>query len=145
MTREIFLVAYEGKEGDSGLLDYAITRAKRDQARLLLVHILEWSPYKFLTPQEIEERHARRKQEMARAQAAILDPALARVTAAGISGEGRIRYGNVVELVADTAREAGAAMIFVGRAGTQSVAARIFGSVPIGLAQIAPVPTVIVP
>ena len=35
-------------------------------------------------------------------------------------------------------------MIFVGRAGT-SMAERVFGSVPIGLAQIAPVPTVIVP
>jgi nucleotide-binding universal stress UspA family protein len=36
-------------------------------------------------------------------------------------------------------------MIFVGRAGSQSMAARVFGSVPIGLAQVAPVPTVIVP
>ncbi|AWI82242.1 universal stress protein [Alloyangia pacifica] len=145
MATETFVVAYENKEGDDGLLDYAIARAKKDDAALLLVHILEWSPYKFLTPQEIEERHARRKQEMARAREVMLDPALAKVHAAGLEGDCRIRYGSVVELVAEIASEAGASMIFVGRSGTQSMAARIFGSVPLGLAQVAPVPTVIVP
>ncbi|MBE9636003.1 universal stress protein [Salipiger mangrovisoli] len=145
MATETFVVAYENKEGDDGLLDYAIARAKKDGAALLLVHILEWSPYKFLTPQEIEERHARRKEELTRAKEVILDPALAKVSAAGLQADCRIRYGSVVELVAEIASEAGASMIFVGRSGTQSMTARIFGSVPLGLAQIAPVPTVIVP
>lgn len=145
MSSETFVVAYEGKDGDDGLLDYAIERARKDGASLLIVHILEWSPYKFLTPQELEERHGRRKEELARAQSAIIDPALAKVKAAGIEATGKLRYGSVVELIAEIAKEAGAAMIFVGRSGSSSVAARVFGSVPIGLAQIAPVPTVIVP
>ncbi|ANT60201.1 universal stress protein [Salipiger sp. CCB-MM3] len=145
MATETFVVAYENKEGDDGLLDYAIARAKKDNAALLLVHILEWSPYKFLTPQELEERHGRRKEELKRAQEVILDPAMAKVKDAGLEVDCRIRYGSVVELVAEIATEAEASMIIVGRSGTQSMTARIFGSVPLGLAQIATVPTVIVP
>ncbi len=30
MASETFVVAYENKEGDDGLLDYAIARAKKD-------------------------------------------------------------------------------------------------------------------
>jgi len=145
MTTETFVVAYEGGDGDSSLIDYAIERAKKDGAQLLLVHILEWSPYSFLTPQELEERKQRRAEELERAKSAVLDPAMEKVKAAGIAVDCRLKFGNVVELIAEIADQEDAAMIFVGRAGSQSMAARVFGSVPIGLAQVAPVPTVIVP
>lgn len=145
MTSEIFVVAYEGDPEDPGVLDYAIARAKAEDAKLLLVHILEWSPYSFLTPQELEERHGRRKQELARANETVMAPALAKCEAAGVAADGLIRYGQVVELIVEETKKAGASVIFVGRSGSNAIAARVFGSVPLGLAQIAPVPTVIVP
>jgi nucleotide-binding universal stress UspA family protein len=144
MSKEIFVVAYEGAD-DSTLLNYAIERARKEDATLHIVHVLEWSPYTFLTPQEVEERHTRRKHEMTRARDAIIEPAIAIATAAGVEATGEMRYGQVVELIAATATAKGAAMIFVGRSGSNSISARVFGSVPLGLAQIAPVPTVIVP
>jgi nucleotide-binding universal stress UspA family protein len=143
MARETFVVAYEG-EGDASVLDYAIKRAGKDDAALLLVHILEWSPYKFLTAEELSQRHKARKQELGRAREVIIDPALAKVRAAGVEVDCELRYGNVTDLIVEITKEKGAAMIFVGRAGN-SMADRVFGSVPIGLAQAAPVPTVIVP
>lgn len=145
MTNELFVVAYEGGNDDSNVLAYAIAQAKKVNASLHIVHILEWSPYKFLTPEEIEERHNRRKQEMARAQSAVLDPAIAKAKSEGVEAKGEMRYGNVVDLIAAIAKESGASLILVGRSGSNSVAARIFGSVPMGLAQVATVPTVIVP
>ncbi|MBN9886161.1 universal stress protein [Salipiger abyssi] len=145
MSSETFVVAYEGDPEDPGVLDYAIARAKAEGARLLLVHILEWSPYSFLTPQELEERHGRRKQELARANETVMAPALAKCEAEGVTADGLIRYGQVVELIVEETKKAGASVIFVGRSGANAMAARVFGSVPLGLAQIAPVPTVIVP
>ncbi|WP_010140571.1 universal stress protein [Oceanicola sp. S124] len=145
MSQELFVVAYEGDDDSGSLLDYAIARATKEGAALHIVHVLEWSPYSFLTPQEVEERHARRKEELARAKSAIIDPAVEKASAAGVTATGEMRYGQVVELIAEIARTKSAAMIFVGRSGSNSVAARVFGSVPLGLAQIAPVPTVIVP
>lgn len=144
MTEEIYVVAFEGDERHH-VLDYATEQAKKSGARLHILHVLEWSPYAFLTPEELEERHGRRKDELARAHSAIMGPALQRVAAADVSAEGEIRYGQVVELVCDTAEKLGASMIFVGRAGGNALGARIFGSVPLGLAQAATVPTVIVP
>ncbi|EPX82504.1 universal stress protein [Salipiger mucosus] len=145
MSSEVFVVAYEGAQDDPGVLGYAMQRAAVEGATLLLVHVLEWSPYSFLTPEELEERHGRRAKEIERARSDVTGPALDKVKAAGIEAECVIRYGNVVELVVEEAGKAGAGMIFVGRSGSQSVAARVFGSVPMGLAQISPVPLVIVP
>ncbi|APX22762.1 MAG: universal stress protein [Rhodobacteraceae bacterium] len=145
MSSETFVVAYEGRPDAPSVLEYAIKRAKAEDARLLLVHVLEWSPYSFLTPQEVEERHGRRKQELARAHEIVLAPALEKARASGVEASGIIRYGQVVELVVEETAKAGGTVIFVGRSGSQSMAARVFGSVPLGLAQVAPVPTVIVP
>ena len=144
MTEELWVVAYEGDERKN-VLDYAAQQAKRSGAKLHVMHVLEWSPYAFLSAKELEERHGRRKQELSRADEAIIAPALARLHAAGVAASGEIRYGQVVEIVAETAEKLGASMIYVGRAGGNAMGARIFGSVPLGLAQIAAVPTVIVP
>ena len=74
-----------------------------------------------------------------------MEPALERVRAAGVTADGEIRHGSVVEIITETADRIGASLIFVGRAGTNALGARIFGSVPLGVAQVASVPTVIVP
>ncbi len=145
MTSETYVVAFEGAPGDPRVLDFAIQQAKKDDDSLLLVHILEWSPYSFLTQEELAERHGRRKKELERANAIVMAPALAKAEAAGVPATGVIRYGQVVELILEETRKAGASKIYVGRSGSQSVAARVFGSVTLGIAQLSPVPTVIVP
>ena len=45
-------------------MEFAVARAKAQNASLTVAHVLEWSPYTFLTPEEIEERHARRTDEL---------------------------------------------------------------------------------
>lgn len=143
MTEQTYIVGYEGE--DRGVVDFATAHAKQTGAALHIVHVLEWSPYSFLTPEELEERHKRRTEELARANTAVLDPVLADLTAAGTHATGEIRYGNVIDLLVKIAKEKSAAMIFVGRSGNSSVADRLFGSVPLGLAHAATVPVVIVP
>lgn len=142
MSKRVFVVAYGGDK--RAVVDLAASHARREGARLHLVHVLEWSPYSFLTPQELEERHARRKKELARAEAAVMAPLLADLRASGVEAEGEILYGSTVDLILQVAREQDAALIFVGR-GETTLGARVFGSVSIGLAQAAPAPTVIVP
>ena len=142
MSKRIFVVAYGGDK--RAVVNLAATHARREGAKLHIVHVLEWSPYSFLTPQELEERHARRKKEMARAEEAVMAPVLTELRALGVEAEGEILYGSAVELILQVAQEQDAALIFVGR-GEASLGARVFGSISIGLAQAAPVPTVIVP
>ncbi len=145
MAQETFVVALDSDADARRVLDYAIRRAKSDGSRLVILHVLEWSPYSFLTPEELEERHTQRQQELSRAREAITDPAVKRAKDAGIEAEGELQYGNPVRILAKAAESHDATLVFVGRSGSDSIGARIFGSVPLGLAQLCTVPIVIVP
>lgn len=141
MPRGIFLVAYDGR--DQPVIETAVQLAKAQDATLVIAHILEWSPYSFLTPEELAERHKARQHELERAEQAVMAPVLAKIREAGLTAEGIVRHGQVVDLVISLAREKGAQLILVGR--SNSLSDRVFGSVASGLAQSAPVPVVIVP
>ncbi|QIE40825.1 universal stress protein [Meridianimarinicoccus aquatilis] len=143
MPNELYVVAYDGEHRRA--VDHAIESAKRSGAKLHIVHVIEWSPYRFLTPQELEERHKRRSEEVARAEAEVIQPILSEMTAAGLTATGEIRYGNVVELLASIAQKQHATGIVMGRSGGTSFGGRVFGSAAMGLAQVSPVPVTIVP
>jgi len=140
-----YVVACDGSPASGRALKLAVEQAKINKASLLLVHVLEWSPYSFLTPEELEERHKRRAEEVKRAHTALIDPLVETVTAEGVGADGIIRYGHVTETLAQVAEQEGAAQIFVGRTGQSSLAKLVFGSVAAAMAQIAPVPCTIVP
>ena len=145
MSQETFLVAYDDDVSDTGVLDCAIARAQKSGAKLMIVHVLEWSPYSFLSQEELAERHKRRNEELDRAREHVIAPALERAREAGVEADGATKHGSVAELIVRAARDHRATFIFVGRSGAGEARARIFGSVPLAIAQIADVPTVIVP
>ncbi|WP_235970985.1 universal stress protein [Palleronia pontilimi] len=62
MTKRTYVVAYEGDAHSSTVLDYAVQHALEASGTLNIVHVLEWSPFQFLTPEEIEERAGKRKE-----------------------------------------------------------------------------------
>ncbi|MFB9148458.1 universal stress protein [Roseovarius ramblicola] len=140
-----FVVGYDGSVAARRALEFAVSRARAQGGTIVLAHVLEWSPYSFLTPSELEERHMRRREEMARAEKAVLAPVVAEVTDSGVPVESVIRYGNIAEILGKIATEKGAVQIVVGREGYSALEARIFGSVAGTLVQTAPVPCTIVP
>jgi nucleotide-binding universal stress UspA family protein len=140
-----YVVACDGSKSSGRALKLAIEQAKMSGASLLLVHVLEWSPYSFLTPEELEERHKRRNEELERASTALVEPLVEATKAEGVKASSIIRYGHVTETIADIAEKEGAAQIFMGRTGHSNLAKIVFGSVAAAMAQIAPVPCTIVP
>lgn len=143
MASEIYIVAYDGEHQRA--LDYAAEQSAKTGAALHIVHVLEWSPYRFLTPQELDERHMRRNEEMERGQAEVMAPVLAKMADKGITATGEIRYGNVVDLLSEIAQKQKADCIVMGRSGGSGFGGRIFGSSAMGLVQVSPVPVTIVP
>ncbi|MGY9050129.1 hypothetical protein P775_20440 [Puniceibacterium antarcticum] len=139
------VVGYDGSAAGRRALDFALARAKAQGASVLIAHVLEWSPYSFLTPDELEERHVRRKEEMARAESAVIAPMLEKIADSGVEIETVIKYGKIAEKLTEIAKEVGAMQLVVGRDGESSLAARVFGSTAGTLVQIATVPTTIVP
>ena len=144
MTGKI-VVGYDGSAAGRRALDFAIERAQAQGASVVVAHILEWSPYSFLTPEELEERHKRRNEEMKRAEEAILAPVMEKLADKGIQVESLIQYGHIAEKLTQIAKETGAMQLIVGRDGQGSLAARMFGSTAGTLVQISTVPTTIVP
>ncbi len=145
MTNNALLVAYDDDDGSRRALDFAIERAKALGAPVHLVHVLQWSPYSFLTQEELAERHKRRNEEVARAESKVVAPALARLRDAGVATEAAIRYGNPAEIICEIAEAKGVGQIVVGRRGGSKLSERLFGGVASALVQAAPVPVTVVP
>ncbi len=141
----VFLVGVDCSTCGSRALEYAAERASVKDARLLVAHVIEWSPFSFSTPQENEERHKRREEEIQRAQSEIIDPILEDLKSRGIDAAGVVRHGHVADTLLSIARESEVTNIMIGRNGSSRLEARLFGSVASSLVQIADRPVTVVP
>ncbi len=141
----LVLVAVDGSEGSQRALDYAIARSENSGAKLLLSHVIEWSPYSFHTNEELAARHGRREEELGRASEQILQPMASQCEAKGVAVETRIAHGNTVEIINELAEKRQVAHIVMGRRGNSGVKSMLFGSVAANLVQSCPVPVTIVP
>jgi len=126
-------------------MEYAAERASVKGAKLLVAHVIEWSPFSFSTPQENEERHKRREEEIKRAHEEIVDPIVAKFHERGIDAEGLVRHGHAADTLAAIAEEFQVTNIMVGRNGSSRLKAHLFGSVASTLVQIADRPVTVVP
>ena len=142
---EKYVVGYDGSDVAKRALDFAVDRAKSQGGSVLIVHVLEWSPYSFLTPEEIEERHARRTEELERAESALMAPLKAKLAQAGVPVETKIKYGHVAQTLCELAEKEGGTQLVIGRDGDGGLTSRVFGSVAGSLVQMAPMPCTIVP
>jgi nucleotide-binding universal stress UspA family protein len=142
---QTLLVAVDGSEGAERALDHAVELAKASQATILVAHIIEWSPYSFLSQDEIAQRHKRRQEELSRAEEHLITPVTDKLSQQGIQAKGIIKYGNIAKSLCSIAEEEQANQIIIGRTGDDSFTDRLFGTVPGALVQVSPVPVTVVP
>ncbi|WP_164702779.1 universal stress protein [Modestobacter sp. KNN46-3] len=140
------IVGLDGSEASGRAADAAADAARRHELRLVLACVVPWSPYSFSTAEENERRTIDKERESRSARERVLDPALARLTAAGdLQIDGVVRHGHPAETLVSLAREHDAAWITVGRIGQSRVRTLLFGSTPSSLIQLSPVPVLVVP
>ncbi len=142
---ETLLIGVDGSKCCNRAVKCAAERAKASGARLIVAFVIEWSRYTFNTPEENEERHKRREQEIEVARTRILDPLVDSLKADGLNVEGVVRHGHVAEVLCDLAKEYGVSQIYIGRIGQSKIRTLLFGSVAGSLVQISPVPVTVVP
>lgn len=139
------VVGLDGTSAESKAVAFAKKHAKNVGAcELILVYVIEWSPYSFQTAEENEQRHKRREQEIDAATSRIIDPAVAALTADGMNARGVVRHGNVADLLESIAKEEGAEQIVVDRTSEGALAQRIFGSSTANLVMQSSVPVTVV-
>ena len=144
MTAKI-VVGLGGGEGESRALTYAKKMAKLiGECELIVVYVVEWSPYTFQTPEENAERHKRREQEIEAATSRVVNPAVEALRGEGYSARGLVRHGDVADLLEIIAKEEGADQIVVSRTSKEGVLKRVFGSSTAHLVMHASVPVTVV-
>ena len=144
MSKKI-LVALDGSDGGKRALAAAVAQAKLTQGGLVLTHVIDWTPYSFHTPQELEERHKRRESEIERANSIILESEVAALNKEGLQAETVVRHGKIAETLVALAKEYDVAQVYIGRLGESRVHSMIFGSVTSALIQTSEVPVTVVP
>ncbi len=139
------IVGIDGSEAGERALAFAKERAREAGEGLIIVYVIEWSPFTFQTPEENEERHKRREEELVLAHERVLDPAVNIAKADEVEVEGIVRHGDPAEILEEIAVEKKAAHIIVARSAERRLRDHFFGSVSSRLAAISTVPVTIVP
>ncbi len=111
---------------------------------LIVVYIVEWSPYSFQTPEENAERHKRREEEISTAMSRVVNPAVDGLKAAGVNARGIVRHGDVAGALNAISEEEKADQIIVSRSSEGGFAKRFFGSSTSNLVMSASVPVTVV-
>ena len=146
MSKTTLVVGLDGSAAGEKALAFAKKQAKQmGDCTIAICYVIEWSPFSFQTPEENEQRHLRREEELKLAHDRVLDPAVAATEKDGLEATGIVRHGDVAEILAELADEVGTAQIVVGRVGARGLKDRVFGSVSGRLVASATVPVTIIP
>ena len=144
MTNKI-VIGLDGTDTGERALSFAKDLASKiDACELIAIYVIEWSPFTFQTPEENEQRHKRREEEIELATSRIVDPAVAALEKAGFKASGLVRHGDVAETLNRLTVENGASQIIVGRASADGFTKRLFGSSTQNLVMHADVPVTVV-
>ena len=142
---DTILIGIDGSKAGEHAVNFAVSQAKSSNTLLVLGYVVEWSPYTFNTPEENEQRHLRRKEEIKNAKERVLDPILKSLESEGVKALGVVRHGQVADVLLQLSKEQGAVQIVVGRIGHSGIKSLLFGSVATKLIQLAHIPVTIVP
>lgn len=142
---EVLLVGVDCSHCSNRALQYAADRAEVLNSQLIVVHVIDWSPYSFNTAQENAVRHKRREEELERARSEIIDPIVTGLREKKVFARGVIRHGHPAETLYAVAEEFGATNIIIGKTGSSRIKSQLFGSVANTLVQISKMPVTVVP
>ena len=146
MTAQPLVVGLDGSPSGEKALAFAKNQVRKcGGGKIVICYVIEWSPYTFQTPEENEQRHLRREEELTKAHDRILDPAVSAAKSEGFEAEGVVRHGDAAEILERIAVEHGAGQIIIGRIGARGLRERLFGGVSGRLVATATVPVTIIP
>lgn len=139
------VIGLDGASTGNKALEFAKSlAAKTESCELIVVYVIEWSPFSFQTAEENAERHKRREEEIAIAMERVVNPAVTSLTDAGLSARAIVRHGDVADTIDGIAHKEGASQIIVARSSAGGLTSRIFGSSTANLVMNARVPVTVV-
>jgi len=140
----VYLIGVDGSNCCGRAVDYVKERATENSGKVLVAHVIEWSPFTFSTPAENETRHLRREQELERAREQVVGPVVKQLQDAGVDAEGLVAHGHVGQTLVRLGRKHEVTCLVIGRKGASRLA-QLFGSVANQVVQLVDRPVIVVP
>lgn len=139
------VIGLDGQDSGQRALAYAKKMATLiGDCELLVVYVIEWSPYSFQTAEENAQRHKRREEEVSMAQERVIEPAVRELVSSGHSARGLVKHGDVADTLNRVSMEEGAEQIIVCRSSEGGFVNRLFGSSTGNLVMNATVPVTVI-
>ncbi|MFK7869236.1 MAG: universal stress protein [Roseobacter sp.] len=139
------VIGLDGQSSGDKALEFAKDLATRtSDCELIVVYVIEWSPFSFQTAEENAERHKRREEEISIATDRVVNPAVKTLSDAGLSARAIVRHGNVADTLDRIADSEGASQIIIARSSAGGLSSRVFGSSTANLVMHARVPITVV-
>jgi nucleotide-binding universal stress UspA family protein len=139
------LVCVDGSEKSKRILDYAITLAKRQSSKIVLVHVASWEG----VPERYVEYALKEKVDLASYFEAVGSAILAKMNRdlqeSGVPFETILETGNATSKIIDAAKSRKVEMIVIGLQGLHGLnRIRSLGSVSRRVLENAPCPVIVV-
>ncbi|MBB5723827.1 nucleotide-binding universal stress UspA family protein [Loktanella ponticola] len=139
------VIGLDGQSSGEKALEFATQlAANMETCELIVVYVIEWSPFSFQTAEENAQRHKRREEEISIATDRVLTPAIDTLTKAGLTARAIVRHGDVADTIDAIAHKEGASQIIIARSSAGGFSKRIFGSSTANLVMNARVPVTVV-
>lgn len=139
------VIGLDGQSSGEKALEFANSIAANSAScELIVVYVIEWSPFSFQTAEENAQRHKRREEEISIAMERVVDPAVASLKKAGLTARAIVRHGDVADTIDNIAHSEGASQIIVARSSAGGITSRLFGSSTANLVMNARVPVTVV-
>ncbi len=139
------IIGVDGESSDNRAIEFASKLSTQiGNCELIVVYVIEWSPFSFQTNEENAERHKRREEETELATNRIIAPVLKKLEAANIKASGIVTHGNVADALNRVAKEQNADQIIVRRTSDASIKTRIFGSSVANLVMESTIPVTVI-
>jgi nucleotide-binding universal stress UspA family protein len=141
MPSQHILVPMDFSESSNQALDYAITFASKLQARLTVLHVVEVFPLGSADMTTVPEAYI---EDLKMEADRTMQSYLARITAAGLTGDIVVKHGPVFQEIMEVAKTQHVDLIIMGTHGRTGLSHLFLGSVAERLVRFAPCPVLVV-
>ena len=71
---DTIVVGVDNSAASTRAVEFAVERAQRNTWKIVLAHVIPWTPFSFQTPSENEHRHRERQREIEAATQQVIAP-----------------------------------------------------------------------
>lgn len=145
MSSKPVILGFDGSAASRKALSFAAQFAHRFNAPVVVIHVIDWSPFEIQTLEENEQRPVRRRELIQADREQLFPPVLSALADAGVEAEATVKFGHPAEVLSAEAKARDALALVVGKTGLSKVKNLLFGSTASNAALLSERPVIVVP